>query len=408
MDLNRTLVVILAGGKGQRLEPLTRDRAKPAVPFGGIYRIIDFTLSNCLNSGLRKILCLVQYRSRSLNSHMRDGWQINFNPALGEFLESLPPQHVGGEQWYQGTADAVYQNLFAVQEEEPHAVLILAGDHIYKMDYRLMLRWHEEHGADLTVGAVEVPSAQASNFGILRVDERSRVVGFQEKPKVPEAIPGRPDLCLASMGIYVFRPDVMLNVLEEDARDDSSTHDFGKDIIPKLVGTKSVTAYSFVDENKKEAKYWRDVGTIDAYFEANMDLIQVSPHLNLYDRDWTIRTAPMSAPPPKFVFAQEHPGGRLGIALDAMISPGAIVSGGRVQNAILSPYVRINSHAQVHDSILFENVSVGRHAKVRRAIVDKDVQIPEGMEIGYDLDADRKRFTVSEGGIVVISKRAVL
>jgi glucose-1-phosphate adenylyltransferase len=409
MDLSRTLVVILAGGKGQRLEPLTRDRAKPAVPFGGIYRIIDFTLSNCLNSGLRKVLVLTQYRSRSLNSHLRDAWQVNFNPALGEFLESLPPQHRAGESWYQGTADAVYQNVFAIEEERPEAVLILAGDHIYKMDYRHMLRFHEERGADLTVGAVEVRREDASGFGIIHVDERSRVTGFVEKPKDPPTIPGQPGLCLASMGIYVFKPEVMATVLEEDARDPASSHDFGKDIIPKMFASRPVYAFSFVDENKKEAKYWRDVGTIDAYFEANMELVWVTPLLNLYDADWPVRTAPLSAPPPKFVFAQEQPGGRLGVALDSMVSPGSIISGGRVQNSILSPYVRVNSYSSVQDSILFESVDVARHAKIRRAIIDKDVHIPEGVEIGYDLEADRKRgFTVSEKGIVVISKRAVL
>ena len=408
MDLTRVITVMLAGGRGQRLEPLTRDRAKPAVPFGGIYRIVDFALSNCLNSGLSKVLTLVQYRSRSLNEHIRDGWSVYFNPARGEFIEPLPPQQWLGEQWYVGTADAVHQNLFAVQEESPVAVLILAGDHIYKMDYRHMLRQHEETGADLTVGAVEVPIADASNFGILQVDSRSRIIGFQEKPQEAQPIPSNPNLGLASMGIYVFRPEVMYELLEEDAADKSSAHDFGKNIIPKMVGNRSVYAFSFIDENKKEAKYWRDVGTLDAYYDANMDLISVSPLLNLYDRSWPIFTVPTHAPPPKFVFAQPEPGGRLGVAIDSLVSPGCIVSGGRVQNSILAPYVRINSYSQVGESILFEGVNVGRHAKVRHAIIDKDVTIPEGMEIGYNLEEDRKKFTVSDGGIVVISKRMVL
>ncbi len=409
MDLNRTVVVILAGGKGQRLEPLTRDRAKPAVPFGGIYRIIDFTLSNCLNSMLKKILVLVQYRSRSLNSHIRDGWSVNFNPALGEFVETLPPQHAVREQWYVGTADAVHQNLFAVEEEGPEAVLILAGDHIYKMDYRHMLRLHEDRGADLTVGAVEVPRSEASHFGILQVDESGRIVGFQEKPKDAKPLPGNPDLCLASMGIYVFRPQVMSRVLAEDARDAKSSHDFGKDIIPKLVGTGKVFAFSFIDENRKEAKYWRDVGTIEAYYAANLDLVGVTPQLNLYDHSWPIRTVPVVGPPPKFVFAQAaEAGGRMGMALDSLVSPGCIVSGGRVQNSILSPFVRINSYSQVADSILFENVNVGRRAKIQRAIIDKDVTIPEGMEIGFDQVEDRKRFLVTESGITVISKGTVI
>jgi glucose-1-phosphate adenylyltransferase len=409
MDLNRTVVVLLAGGKGQRLEPLTRDRAKPAVPFGGIYRIIDFPLSNCLNSMLKKILVLVQYRSRSLNSHIRDGWSVLFNAALGEFVETLPPQFSAGEQWYQGTADAVHQNLFAIEEEGPEAVLILAGDHIYKMDYRHMLRFHEERGADLTVGAVEVPRSQSSHFGILQVDEQARIVGFQEKPKDPKTIPGQSDLCLASMGIYIFKPDVMSRVLVEDARDPKSSHDFGRDLIPKLVGTGKVFAFSFIDENRKEAKYWRDVGTIDAYYEANLDLAGVTPLLNLYDQSWPIRTVPVVGPPPKFVFAQtEQPGGRMGVALDSVISTGCIVSGGRVQNSILSPFVRINSYCQVADSILFENVNVGRHAKIQRAIIDKDVTIPEGMEIGFDAMEDKKRFMVTESGITVISKGTVI
>jgi glucose-1-phosphate adenylyltransferase len=409
MDLSKTVVVLLAGGKGQRLEPLTRDRAKPAVPFGGIYRIVDFSLSNCLNSMLRKVLVLVQYRSRSLASHIRDGWGMNFNSALGEFIETLPPQFTSGEQWYRGTADAVHQNLFAIQEEGPEAVLILAGDHIYKMDYRHMLRLHEERGADLTVGAVEVPRTESDQFGILQVDDQNRIVGFQEKPKDGRPIPGNPDVCLASMGIYVFRPDVMIRVLDEDAKDPKSAHDFGKDIIPKLVGAGKVFAFSFIDENRKEAKYWRDVGTIDAYYEANLDLAGVTPLLNLYDASWPIRTAPVVGPPPKFVFAQaEKEGGRMGVAMDSLISPGCIISGGRVQNSVLSPFVRINSYSQVSDSILFENVTVGRRAKIQRAIIDKDVTIPEGMEIGFDRVEDEKRFLVTESGITVISKGTVI
>ena len=406
MDLSKVVVILLAGGKGQRLEPLTRDRAKPAVPFGGIYRIVDFTLSNCLNSMLKKILVLVQYRSRSLNSHIRDGWSVNFNAALGEFVETLPPQYASGEQWYVGTADAVHQNLFAIAEEQPESVLILAGDHIYKMDYRHMLRLHEDRAADLTVGAVEVPRSEASQFGILQVDEQGRIIGFQEKPADPKPIPGNPDLCLASMGIYVFRPSVMSRVLAEDSRDPRSSHDFGKDIIPKLVDTGKVFAFSFIDENRKEAKYWRDVGTIEAYYAANLDLVEVTPLLNLYDQSWPIRTKPVVGPPPKFVFAQE--GSRMGIALDSLVSPGCILSGGRVQNSVLSPYVRINSYSTVADSILFENVTVGRHAKIKRAIIDKDVEIPEGMEIGFDPVEDARRFLVTESGITVISKGTVI
>ena len=407
MDLNRVAVVILAGGKGQRLEPLTRDRAKPAVPFGGIYRIIDFALSNCVNAGLKKISVLVQYRSRSLNRHIRDGWQIMFNPAVGEYLETLPPQYHAGDS-YLGTADAVYQNLFAVKEDEPEAIVVLAGDHIYKMDYRHLVKYHVEKGADATVAAVEVKRTEAAGqFGVLQVDDQSRIIGFEEKPRDPKPLPANAELCLGSMGIYVFKPNVLYKLLEDDARDPKSSHDFGKNIIPKMVGAHPIFAFSFVDENKKDAKYWRDVGTIEAYYAANLDLVQVTPELNLYDQEWPIRTMPITAPPPKFVFAQAEPG-RVGVALDSMVSPGCIVSGGRVERSVLSPFCRINSYSLVTDSILFENVSVGRHSKLHRTIVDKDVVIPEGMQIGYFPEEDKKRFTVTESGIVVISKRTVL
>jgi glucose-1-phosphate adenylyltransferase len=407
VDVPRTLVLILAGGKGQRLEPLTRDRAKPAVPFGGIYRIVDFSLSNCLNSGLRKILVLVQYRSRSLNRHIRDGWQVLFNPTLGEYLETLPPQFHARDT-YLGTADAVYQNLFVVRDEEPEAILVLAGDHVYKMDYRHLLRLHAERGADATVGAVEVPRQGASQYGIVHVDGSGRIVGFDEKPRDPKPVPGNPEVCLASMGIYVFKREALYPLLEEDARDQESAHDFGKNVIPKMLEEgASLHAFRFIDENKKEAKYWRDVGTIDAYFEANMDLVSVTPHLNLYDREWPVRTIPITAPPPKFVFAGQE-SGRIGTALDSLVSSGCILSGGRVERSVLSPFVRINSYAQVTDCIIFENVVVGRHSKLTHAIVDKGVEIPEGMQIGYFPEEDRKRFTVTESGIVVISKRMVL
>ena len=407
MNFSNVVTVLLAGGKGQRLEPLTRDRAKPAVPFGGIYRIVDFALSNCVNSGLKKLTVLVQYRSRSLNRHLRDGWQILFNPAVGEYLEPMPPQFHAGEA-YLGTADAVYQNLFAFREEEPEAILILAGDHIYKMDYRHLLRFHAERNADATVAAVEVTRKEAAGqFGVLQVDEKSRILGFEEKPANPKPLPANPELCLGSMGVYVFKPDVLYRMLEEDAREPSSSHDFGKNIIPKMLGRNAIYAFSFIDENKKEAKYWRDVGTIDAYYEANMDLVRVTPDLNLYDHEWPIRTMPITAPPPKFVFAQQEPG-RMGQALDSLISPGCIVSGGRVERSVLSPNVRINSFSLVTDSIVFEDVNVGRHSKLHRVIVDKGVNIPEGMQIGYFPEEDRKRFTVTESGIVVISKRTVL
>ncbi len=406
-NTKRVLALVLAGGKGERLDPLTRDRAKPAVPFGGVYRIVDFTLSNCINSNIRRIILPIQYKCASLNRHLRDGWTF-LSSALGEFIEPIPPQQRIGDQWYSGTADAVYQNLYEVEKHEPDLVLILAGDHIYKMDYSQMIRFHRERNADVTVAAVEVPRKEASGFGVVATDEEHRIRGFLEKPEDPPAIPGQPDLAFASMGIYVFNAKFLTDALEADAADEKSSHDFGRNILPKVIHTHRVFAFAFADENKKAAKYWRDVGTIDAYYQANMDLIAVSPEFNLYDPEWPIRTYQPQAPPPKFVFAQEYPGGRLGIALDSLVSPGCIVSGGRVQNSILSPNVRINSYAEVKESILFERVTVGRHARIRRAIVDKDVTIPEGMEIGFDLEADARRFVVSDGGIVVISKGAQL
>jgi glucose-1-phosphate adenylyltransferase len=398
------LAMILAGGKGERLHPLTLHRAKPAVPFGGIYRIIDFTLSNCINSGIRKIAVLTQYKSMSLDKHLRLGWNF-FSGELNEYIISVPPQQRVGERWYQGTADAIYQNIYMIEKDAPDHLLILAGDHIYKMDYSEMFRFHKEKKADATVAAIEVPVKQASSFGVIEVDRDYRIVGFEEKPDRPKPIPGRRGLAFASMGIYLFNTQKILEHLRFDALRDTS-HDFGKNIVPEMMKTSRVCAYNFIDENKKEAKYWRDVGTIDAYWEANMDLVSVDPLLNLYDRAWPIRTYQAQNPPAKFVFAQEKKGGRLGIALDSIVAPGCIVSGGRVQNSVLSPNVRINSYSDVHDSILMENVDIGRHCKIRRAIIDKDVTIPPGTEIGYDPAEDRKRFHVSPSGIVVIGKGA--
>lgn len=406
--MKNVFTVLLAGGKGQRLDPLTRERAKPAVPFGATYRIVDFTLSNCVNSKLPKILVLVQYRSRSLAQHIRNGWTHFFNNAKEEFIETLPPQQTLGDHWYEGTADAVFQNLFAIKEERPANVLIVSGDHIYKMDYRSMLQAHEDSAADVTVAAVEVPKKEASSFGILGVDETGKIIRFQEKPKKPLPTPNDPHVCLASMGIYVFRADILEKVLKEDAKNKKSSHDFGKDILPRMIAKHSAYAFRFIDQNKKANKYWRDVGTIDAYFEANMDLICAAPQLDLYDHSWRIWRRATMAPPPKFVFELNTSPKRIGAAFDSLVAPGCIISGGQVRRSLLSPYVRINSYAQVENSILFSNVQVGRGAKIRRAIIDKDVHIPEGMKIGYDLKADKKRFTVSKGGIVVISKRAKL
>jgi glucose-1-phosphate adenylyltransferase len=393
------LVIVLAGGVGERLAPLTRDRAKPAVYFGGPYRIIDFVLSNCINSGLRRIFIATQYKSLSLNRHIRQGWTI-VSEELGEFIEILPPQKRVGEQWYQGTADAVYQNLYSIVREEPRYVVVLAGDHIYKMDYRKMLHFHLEKGAAVTLATIEVPIADSPRFGIAAVNHEDLVVGFQEKPSEPASIPGQPHLALASMGIYVFDMDALVKALERDAADEASRHDFGKDIIPGLIGDGRVYSYPFYDENKKAAKYWRDIGTLDAYYDANMDLCHVNPDFNLYDPEWPLRTYMPQAPPAKFVFAADW---RRGEALDSIISPGCIVSGSRITGCVLCPNVRVHSFCAIDQSILMPGVRVGRHARIQHAIVDRDVIIPRGALIGHCPEEDRRRHTVSEGGIVVVT-----
>jgi glucose-1-phosphate adenylyltransferase len=387
--------MVLAGGVGERLYPLTKERAKPAVYFGGPYRIIDFTLSNCLNSGLRKIFIALQYKSLSLTRHLRFGWSVVAD-ELGEFIEVLHPQKRVGEHWYQGTADAVYQNLYSILREEPRHLIVLSGDHVYKMDYSRMLRFHLERGAGATIAVIEVPSEEAYRFGILQLDADERVTGFLEKPRDLPA-----GQHLASMGIYIFDMSTLLPVLEEDARQPTS-HDFGKDIIPALVSKVPVYGYRFTDENKKASKYWRDIGTLDAYFEANMDLCRVNPEFNLYDPEWPLRTHQVQAPPAKFVFADE--GRRCGRALDSVISAGCIISGSTIRGSVLCPNVRVHSFCYVEDSILMPGVRVGRHARVRRAIVDRDVFIPRGAHIGYNADEDRRRHTVSDGGVVVVTK----
>jgi len=397
------LAFIMAGGKGERLFPLTRDRAKPAVPFGGVYRIIDFPLSNCINSGVRKIHILIQYKSMSLDRHLRMGWNI-FNSELGEYIDVIPAQQRVGDKWYQGTADSIYQNIYAIQMRDEEYILILAGDHIYKMNYRRLLQFHKEKKADLTIGAVMMPKASASQFGIIEVDEKGRIVGFKEKPKAePKTVPGKPEYVYASMGIYIFGKDTLVKELEKDSKKDSD-HDFGKNIIPSMIDDYNVYAYNFIDEEGDPA-YWRDIGTIDAYYEANMDLIEITPEFNLYDTEWPVRTYQEQFPPAKTVFTGLEEAGRIGQAINSLMSNGCIVSGGRVQKSILSPNVRINSYSDVEDSILMEGVDVGRHAKVRRAIIDKDVKIPAGAEIGYNTERDKKNFYVSENGIVVVAKK---
>jgi glucose-1-phosphate adenylyltransferase len=387
------------------LEPLTRDRAKPAVPFGGCYRIIDFTLSNALNSGIRKMLVLTQYKAMSLDRHIHVGWQRYICRELGEFIDIVPPQQRIDEHWYQGTADAVYQNIYAIEKERPTYVVILAGDHIYKMDYARLVDYHIDNQSDLTIGTLRVKTDAAGQFGVIQVDSQNRVIGFQEKPRDPKPIPGDPAHVMASMGIYVYTARFLFDQLCRDATRPNSAHDFGKDLIPAVIDSHRVFAYPFMDENRKQDAYWRDVGTLDAYYEANMDLVAVDPLLNMYDQLWPIRTYHPNLPPPKFVFAEEGPAPRRGQALDSLVCLGSIISGGQVEHSILGVNVRINSYARVEDSILFDGVDVGRHARIRRAIIDKGVRIPPGTEIGFDADMDRSRgFTVTDYGITVIAK----
>jgi len=400
--MKNILTMILAGGRGERLHPLTADRAKPAVPFGGKYRIIDFTLSNCVNSGLRNMVVLIQYKSHSLDRHIRRGWNV-FNPEFGEYIISLPPQQRISQDWYRGTADAVYQNWFIVEDKQTEYLMILAGDHIYKMNYKEMYSFLQQKQADVVVGAIEYPLEQASNFGVMTVNSDAQITRWDEKPAQPTPMPNDPSRALCSMGIYLFRTSCLRDHLLADAERDTA-HDFGKDIIPDMIGSRRVFAYNFRDENRKAVKYWRDVGTLDAYWEANMDLVSVDPLFNLYDQDWPIRTYQGQYPPAKFVFAEEAQGGRMGVALDSIVCGGCIISGGRVQNSVLSPDVRVNDFADVFQSILMENVEIGDRCRIRRAIIDKGVTIPAKTEIGYDQESDRKRFTVTESGLVVISK----
>ncbi len=403
--LRETLTIILAGGQGERLYPLTKSRSKPAVPFGGHYRIIDFTLSNCVNSGLMRIFVLTQYRSLSLDRHLKWGWNI-FSRVVGEFLFTVPPQFQTPSSWYKGTADAVFQNIDILQRWQPARVLILSGDHIYKMDYSGMIEAHIRTGAVATIAAVDFDRNSASRMGVLEIDSENRIVNYEEKPENPKPVPGQPDFSKVNMGVYVFETGALCQAISDDARRDSA-HDFGRDILPALIQNEQVFAYPFVDENRKEIRYWRDIGTLDSYYEASMDLVQTDPLFNLYDTSFPIHSFTELRPPVKTVFAGGEEG-RIGVALDSLLCNGCIVSGGRVERSILSPGVRINSHSLVQESVLFENVEVGRHAKIRRAIIDKNVKIPPGLSIGHDLEQDAKRFTVTETGIVVIPKGEII
>jgi len=394
-----TLALILAGGQGSRLKHMTRWRAKPAVPFGGKFRIIDFPLSNCMNSGIRRIGVLTQYKAHSLIQHIQKGWGF-LRGEFGEFVELLPAQQRIDLSWYAGTADAIYQNLDIIRNHNPSYILILAGDHIYKMDYGPMLAAHVERGADVTVGCIEVPVERASAFGVMTVDAQSRVTGFIEKPEKPEPIPGRQDVVLASMGIYVFNPEFLYEQLIRDADTAHSAHDFGRDILPAGIGRYRVVAYPFRDPSSQRQAYWRDVGTVDAYWEANMELIGVTPELNLYDQDWPIWTYQEQLPPAKFVFDDE---GRRGMAVDSMVSGGDIISGALVRHSLLFSNVHVDSYTRVQDSVILPDVNIGQRCRLTRVVVDKGCRIPDGMVIGEDPAQDARRFFVTSGDVVLVT-----
>ncbi|MEI8128631.1 MAG: glucose-1-phosphate adenylyltransferase [bacterium] len=404
------LVMILAGGEGKRLFPLTRDRAKPAVPFGGRYRIIDFVLNNFVNSGFFKIKVLTQYKSDSLNKHITRGWSLS--PFLSQYVDLVPAQMRTGGDWYMGTADAVFQNINQILDADPNYLCVFGGDHIYKMDVSQMLDYHKKKKADLTISAIQVPIEEASEFGIMEVDENWRLISFEEKPANPKTIPNNPKMCLASMGNYIFNRNILVDALFKDACSEKTRHDFGKNVIPSLLEeNKKIFVYNF-NNNKfagmsdSEKGYWRDVGNVDAYWQANMDLLDYSPELNLYSKEWPLRTFNYNYPPAKFIWQE---GDRVGMATNSMVSEGCIISGGSLSRCILAPKVRINSYSQISESILMENVSIGRHAEIKRAIIDKNVTIPAEMKIGFDREEDEKRgFYVSEGGVTVVPKGARL
>jgi glucose-1-phosphate adenylyltransferase len=398
--IENTLTFILAGGQGYRLQPLTKHRSKPSVPYGGKYRIIDFTLANCLHSGLRRLLVLTQYKSHSLNKHLRDGWSI-FNPELGEYITAVPAQMRHGNRWYMGTADAIYQNLYLLERSEAEYVLILSGDHIYRMDYAAMLDAHQKKNADVTIACMNITLAEASSFGVIAADDTGRITAFEEKPENPDLYSGHPGSVLASMGIYIFSTRLLFDILEKDHQDENSNHDFGQNILPRLIHSHHVHAHVFggSDGRVSPDRYWRDVGTIDAYYQSNMDLLDPIPPMNLYQKDWPIRTYQPQTPPARTVPSAS---GTEGLFINSIISGGVVISGGSVGHSILFQNVFVDSGAIVERSILFDGVKIGPGARLKNCIVDKRVVIPAGEQIGYDLEKDRQRFTVSEAGIVVV------
>ena len=404
--MRELLTFILAGGKGERLHPLTQDRAKPAVPFGGAYRIIDFTLSNCINSGLRRIYVLIQYKSFSLQEHILTGWDV-FSRQLGEFIDVIPPQQRIGWDWYLGTADAIYQNLYAIFDHQPERVLILAGDHIYKMDYRKLIDYHKDTGADVTVACVSAPKEDAIHYGVVEVDKKGRVCGFQEKPHEPKTIPGKPDRIFASMGIYLFNRTALVESLEFDAKE-KTQHDFGKNIIPQMVAQqKKVYTYNFVDQDGNP-EYWRDIGTRDAYYQANMDLINPHPSIDIYDRSWPVRAYPTGYPPTKMVAAEPSKRAQRSHVFNSLIADGCIIDGAKVNRSIVSANVFIGKNAVVSDSLILGNVRIGEHAEIKNSIIDREVIVPPYTRIGFGLKHDRERFAVTSSGIVIVPKRAVI
>lgn len=397
-----TFALVLAGGRGSRLYEMTEWRAKPAVYFGGKYRIIDFPLSNCVNSGIRRIGVLTQYKSHSLIRHLVRGWS-HFKKELGEFVEILPASQRFSEEWYQGTADAVYQNMDIIRAEQPKYVMILSGDHIYKMDYLSMLLNHVESGADMTVSCLEVPVAEAAGaFGVIKVDEDMRVTGFEEKPAEPSPIPGEPGLALASMGNYIFNTEFLCDILQQDGRNDLSDHDFGKDIIPSIIDKHNVYAFPFRDPESGERAYWRDVGTLDAFWEANMELIMPAPELNLYDSKWPMWTYQMQLPPAKFVFNDDD---RRGNALDSTVSGGCIISGSQLIRTLLFTSVRVHSYSSIEETVILPEVTVNRHCRIKRAIIDRGCNIPAGTTIGEDPEQDRANgFRVTDKGVTLVTR----